>query len=345
MLRGMSLLDVRPAARIVALAASLPSLRRSSSEVEAIIAANSPGAVIPKGIVESVTGIRERRVAAEGVFASDLAADAARQVLRKTATPPGEVDLLIYASAGQDLTEPATANIVQEKTGTACPVFDLKNACNSFLNGLEVAEALIRAGAYRTILVTVGETPTRGIKWQTRDRNDLRLSFPGYTLGDGGAAALVVPATDERGIFYRSFTTVSRYWNLATVLGGGSMYPRGDEYSYISGDAARLKDAFAELGPSMIQEALAATGTTFDDYSRILVHQVSLPFLRAFVRATGVPRDKIEMTAPMLGNMAAASLPVAFAQAEQRGAIQPGDRVMWIGLAGGISVGLLLVTV
>ena len=62
-----------------------------------------------------MTGIRERRVAAEGVFASDLAADAARQVLHKTGTPPSNVDLLIYASAGQDLTEPATANIFQEK--------------------------------------------------------------------------------------------------------------------------------------------------------------------------------------------------------------------------------------
>ena len=123
------------------------------------------------------------------------------------------------------------------------------------------------------------------------------------------------------------------------------MYPRGDEYSYISGDAARLKDAFAELGPSVIQEALAATGTTFDDYRRILVHQVSIPFLRAFVRATDVPRDKIEMTLPMLGNMAAASLPVAFTQAAERGAITSGDRVMWIGLAGGISVGVFLTTV
>jgi 3-oxoacyl-[acyl-carrier-protein] synthase-3 len=341
----MSIREPRPAARIAAIAASLPPLRRTSLEVEATIAANSPGTSVPSGIVQSVTGIRERRVAGEGVFASDLAADAARQVLQRTGTPARAVDLLMYASAGQDLTEPATANIVQEKTGTACPVFDIKNACNSFLNGLEVAEALIRAGTYRTVLVTVGETPTRGIKWQTRDREDLRLSFPGYTLGDGGAAALVVPATDERGIFYRSFTTVSRYWDLATVPGGGSMHPRGDEYSYISGDATRLKDAFAELGPSVLQEALAATGTTFDDYSRILVHQVSLPFLRTFVRATGVPSDKIEMTLPMLGNMAAASLPVAFAQAEERGAIAPGSRVMWIGLAGGISVGVLLIRV
>jgi len=334
--------DPLPAARIAAVAAALPPLRQSSDAVVSMIRANSPEVCVPSGIVESVTGIRERRVAGEGVFCSDLAADAARQVLQRTGTPPSAVDLLIFASAGQDLTEPATANIVQEKTGTACPVFDLKNACNSFLNGLQVAEAFIRAGTYRTILVTVGETPSRAIKWQTQNRDDLRLSFPGYTLGDAGAAALLVPATDERGIVYHSFTTLSQYWSIATVLGGGSMHPRGDEFSYIKGDAAQLKHAFAKLGPKVLHEALAATRTTFDDYDSILVHQVSVPFLRAFVRSTGVPEARIETTLPWLGNMAAASLPVAYAQAEQRGAIRPGARVMWIGLAGGISVGVLL---
>jgi 3-oxoacyl-[acyl-carrier-protein] synthase III len=330
---------------IAGVAGVLPERRRTSAEVEEIVAANSPGLAVPPGIVALATGIHERRVVDEGVYASDLAADAGCGVLRKTDTPPSRVDLLIYASAGQDLTEPATANIVQEKIGTDCPVFDVKNACNSFLNGIEVAEGLIAAGAYSTILVTVGETPSRGIKWHTRDRRDLRLSFPGYTLGDAGAAALVVPATDERGIFYRSFTTVSRYWDVATVPGGGSRHPRGDEHSYITGDASRLRTAFAELGPRVIHDALTATGTRFEDYQRILVHQVSVPFLDAFVHATGVPADRIEMTIPMLGNMAAASLPIGFVQAEQRGALAAGDRVMWIGLAGGISVGIMLTTV
>lgn len=307
-----------------------------------MVAANSPDTVVPRGIVALATGIRERRVAAEGVFASDLAAEAGREVLRKTETSPHEVDLLIYASAGQDLTEPATANIVQEKVGSRAPVLDVKNACNSFLNGVEVASAFIASGAYRCVLVTVGETPSRGIKWHNRDRRDLRLSFPGYTLGDAGAAALVVPATDGRGVLFQSFTTVSRFWDVATVPGGGSMHPRGDEFSYITGDASRLRDAFAELGPRLIWEALDATNTRFEGFSRILVHQVTLPFLKAFTRATRVPWERVELTLPHLGNMAAATLPVAFAQAEARGAIKAGDRVLWIGLAGGISVGVMV---
>jgi 3-oxoacyl-[acyl-carrier-protein] synthase-3 len=323
-------------------ASALPEPVWTSAEVEARVVAASPRGVVPPGVVQLMTGVKERRFAPPGVYNSDLAAQAARAVLARTATPPERVDLLIYAAAGQDLMEPATANIVQEKTGTRAAVFDLKNACNSFLNGLQVAESLILSGAYRCVLVATGEANASAIRWDAPTRHDLRLNFPGYTLGDAGGAALVVADHAGGGIFYRDFATVSRYWDVATLPGGGSMHPRGDAYTYLRGDGSRLKEAFARLGPGLLHRALQATGTTFAEYSRILVHQVTMPFLRAFVSATGVPQEKIELTLPHLGNMAAATLPVGYAQAERRGAIRPGDRVMWIGLAGGISVGVML---
>jgi 3-oxoacyl-[acyl-carrier-protein] synthase-3 len=323
-------------------AAYLPPQQRSSGQVEALIAQSSPKLRVPRGIVELMTGIRCRRVAADDVNASDLAAEAGRRVLDKTGVDAADVDLLIYASVSQDLLEPATANIVQEKVGTRCPVFDLKNACNSFLNALQVAEALIQNGTYRTILVTVGELPSRCIKWSLRNREDLRLSFPGYTLGDAGAAALLQPSDNGLGIFYRSFKSASRFWDLGVIPGGGSMHPRGDEWTYIQGDGTRLKDAFFEVGPAILHDALAATGTICADYQRVLVHQVSMPFIRMFLDLSGVPRNKIVVTLPELGNMGAASLPVAFALAEERGEISRGDRLMWIGLAGGISMGVML---
>jgi 3-oxoacyl-[acyl-carrier-protein] synthase-3 len=327
---------------LTGVAAYLPPGQRSSAEVESLIVASSPQLRVPRGIVELMTGIRCRRVAADDVNASDLAAAAGRRVLDKTGIDPSDVDLLIYASVSQDLVEPATANIVQEKVGTHGPVFDLKNACNSFLNALQVAEALIQNGTYRTILVTVGELPSRCIKWSLRDRQDLRLSFPGYTLGDAGAAAVLQPSENGRGIYYRSFKTASRFWDLGVIPGGGSMHPRGDEWTYIQGDGSLLKDAFFEVGPAILQDALAATGTTCADYQRVLVHQVSMPFIRTFLDMSGVPQEKIVVTLPELGNMGAASLPVAFAVAEERGEIHRGDRLMWIGLAGGISMGVML---
>jgi 3-oxoacyl-[acyl-carrier-protein] synthase III len=331
----------KPRARVLGVASYLPPFRRSSSEVEQLITESSPNLSFPAGVVETMTGVRSRRVADEAVNASDLAAAAARKLLGELEFRADEVDLLIFASASQDMLEPATANMVQEKVGTSCQVFDVKNACNSFLSGLDVAAALIASGSVRSALVTTGEVPSRSVKWAVEDRNDFKLSFPGYTLGDAGAAALLVRPTDERGIFHCTFQTLSKYWSIATIPGGGSAHPRGDEYSYFRSDGTALRDAFAEAGAGIVYKAFEATGTTFGDYRRILVHQVAMPFLRQLIEVTGAPAEKVEVTAPDLGNIASATLPVAFTLAHERGDISPGDNVLWIGLASGISLGVM----
>ena len=330
-----------PRARILGVASYLPPAVRTSREVEELVVVSSPDVRFPTGMVETMTGVHTRHVADEGVDASDLAAAAARKLFTRLAYNPDDVDNLIFASASQDMLEPATANMVQEKAGTSGAVFDVKNACNSFLTGLDVASSLIAAGRARSVLVTTGELPSRSVKWSVVDREDLKLSFPGYTLGDAGAAALVVPAQGDRGIFHMDFQTVSRYWSAATIPGGGSAHPRGDEYSYFRSDGTTLRAAFEELGGGIIRRALAATHTTYADYSRILVHQVAMPFFRWFIDATGCPADRIEITVRSLGNIASATLPVGFCQAEERGAISPGDNVMWVGLASGISLGVM----
>jgi 3-oxoacyl-(acyl-carrier-protein) synthase III len=320
----------------------LPQAIRTSDEVEARIRLASPGVLFPPNIVRRITGIDSRRVAADAEQTSDLAAAAARESLLRAELAPAEVDVLIFAAASQDLAEPATANLVQEKVGTSCPVFDIKNACNSFLCGLQVAEALIATGIHRSVLVATGEIPSRGVKWRVADIEDLRLSFAGYTFGDAGAACVVSAAAGRRGIFYRKFRTVSRYWDIGTMPGGGSMHPRGDEWTYFRGDGARLGEAFASVGPGILEDALRATGTTIDDYARVLVHQVTIPFLRLFCKKTGVPMSKLVLTLPDLGNLAAASMPAQLAVATARGDVRPGDLVAWVGLAGGISIGVLL---
>jgi 3-oxoacyl-[acyl-carrier-protein] synthase III len=324
--------------RIAGIARCLPPSIRSSRDVEERIRANSPRFPVPDGIVEQVTGVRNRRVVCDGVYSSDLAAGAGLQVLRATDCDPARVDLLIFASASQDLIEPATANIVQEKVGTSCPVFDIKNACNSFLNALQVGEALIAAGSYSTVLVTTGETPSQGINWSVENRKSFRRSFIGYTFGDAGAAALLTRSAENDGFFYQSFNSISRHWPIATIPGGGSMHPRGEEFSYFRGDGKLLRQAFLDVGPEPLEQALEATHTHIEDYGAILVHQVSVPALTGFIRSTGVPRNRVVESVSEYGNMAAASLPVAFSLAEERGCIRRGDLVMWVGLAAGISV-------
>jgi 3-oxoacyl-[acyl-carrier-protein] synthase-3 len=272
-------LQLEGVARLQGAAVYFPATVLSSEELETRVRAESPGVNIPWHAVRRISGVRSRHVAAADEQTSDLAAAAARVSLARAEVDREDVDALIFAAASQDLTEPATANIVQEKLGTHCPVFDIKNACNSFLCGLQVAEALIATGQYHNVLVATGEIPSRGIKWSVRDFEDFRLSFAGYTLGDAGAAALVSGTDNHRGIFYRKFQTESRYWNIGTVPGGGSMHPRGDEWTYFVGDGTRIGAAVASIGPGIFHDALRETGTRIDDYARILVHQVTMPFL------------------------------------------------------------------
>lgn len=302
----------------------LPEDVLTSEEVERRVEGYRP----PRGIVERMTGIRRRHVARADQQASDLAVAAARG-MRK------DVDLLIFASASQDLVEPATAHIVAAKLGLSCPVFDVKNACNSLLNGIQVAEALIVSGQYRRVLVCGGETPSRAIRWRVRDRAQFVDSFAGYTLSDAGAAVLI-EADPRTGIFYREFSAESTAWAIGTLPGGGSQHPRDPEYSYFRGDGRRLKEAFELVGPDLFLRALKRTGLTWDDFDVIAVHQVAVPYLKVLAGALDLPEERLVLTLPEHGNCASASLPLQLAGASR------GDRVAMLGLGGGISLGIVL---
>lgn len=327
---------------LLAVAAALPPQARTSAEVEALIEAHSPDYRVRPGLVEAMSGIRARRVAADDVQCSDLAAEAGQQALAAAGLDARDVDLLVFAAAGQDLVEPATAHIVQHKLGTRCQVFDVKNACNSFLNGLQLAEALILGGSCATALVVTGEVCSRAVDWRVDSDAAFRRNFPGYTMGDAGAAALLARVPDGRGIYFRRFTAMSEHWPLATIAAGGSMFPRGAEHTYLRGDGAGLRRAFHREGPPAFCRMLAEAGARYDDFRRIVAHQVSVPYRREMAAACGMPAALLEPTVEELGNMAAASIPVALAQAQARGSVGPGDRVLCVGMASGISIGVVM---
>lgn len=331
--------------RLMGVGVSLPPTVRTSEEVEARIAAASPNFRPRPGSIAAISGIYTRPVADDSQQCSDLAADAAVHALEAANVDRSDIDLLIFASASQDLLEPATANIVQQKLGTHAQVFDIKNACNSFLNGLQVAEAMISSGAATRALVTSGELCSRAINWRVNDADEFRRHFPGYTMGDAGAAAVVARSEDTRGVYYRRFLSVSEHWPLATIPAGGSMHPRGEEYTYLFADGAALKQAFVDMAPAVVCRLLRESGTNFDQFDRILIHQATMPYLEEMLEVARIPADRVELTVQTLGNMAASSLPVAFAQGLDRGTISPGDNVLWLGLASGISVGAMMMHV
>ncbi|MCZ1003279.1 hypothetical protein O1M63_43560 [Streptomyces mirabilis] len=147
--------------RITQVAVHLPTGRQTSQVIEDRLRRHSPGLRIPAGLLRRLYGLEERVVADDGDLPSDLASRAVNQALEQARMKPGDIDLLLFAAVSADVQEPANGHIVASKTGLACPVFDVSNACNSVLNALEVADALIRCGRYRRVLVACGEALSR----------------------------------------------------------------------------------------------------------------------------------------------------------------------------------------
>ncbi|MGW1502449.1 hypothetical protein ACWCQW_28475 [Streptomyces mirabilis] len=104
---------------------------------------------------------------------------------------PGDIDLLLFAAVSADVQEPANAHIVAAKTGLSCPVCDVSNACNSVLNALEVADALLRRGRYNRVHVACGETLSRLSRRSLAGHDELRTGLGSLTGGDMGAALLL----------------------------------------------------------------------------------------------------------------------------------------------------------
>lgn len=330
-----------PTTRIAAVAAHLPERTRSASETVRELRARNRGLKLPTGLIERMTGVSKVHLRPEGWQASDLAVAAAREVL---AHSPGPIDQLIFASASQDLVEPATSHIVNAKLGLDAPVFDVKNACNSVVNAMQVADAMIRSGQCRRVLVASGEAPTAAVRWSLRDHAQFVRSFPGYVMSDAGAAVLLeADASGERGIIDTAFRSASQHWAVGTLPGGGTMGLQDPDSLYFDMDGAGLQQAFLELGPEPVLALLRKHSLEASDLDLVAIHQVALPYLPPIFARLGVPDDRTVVTVADHGNLASATLPLQLQLAQERGMVGPGSLVLLIGLAGGISLGLVLV--
>ncbi|WP_245736458.1 3-oxoacyl-ACP synthase III family protein [Micromonospora pattaloongensis] len=319
---------------ITAVGAALPQQQLSTADLQERVSRAS-GFPLPRNLFATMTGIEHRRLAAEDEYASTLAIRAARQALAAGNIDPGDIDLLLFASATRDVAEPATAHIVQAELGTRAHALDVTNACNSFLNGIDAARSFILAGRARRALVVTGETPTRSMRWQLADLGQARSAFAGYTFGDAGAA-VIVEAVPTGGILDIDTETYSAHWAVGGIPGGGSRHPRGDEHTYFQGDGRELRAVFERIGADILDRVRRRTGLNWNDYARVLVHQVTVPYLHRFVEVTGVPKEKLEVTVAELGNMASATLGVQLARVHA--GLRSGDRVLFVGLGGGVSL-------
>jgi 3-oxoacyl-[acyl-carrier-protein] synthase-3 len=348
--------------RIAAVATYLPPATRSTAETEQQLRRANPGLSLPTGLVRRLTGVENVHLRPDGWQTSDLAVAAARRALEES---PGPIDLLLFASASQDLIEPATSHIVSAKLGLGCPVMDIKNACNSVLNAMQVADALITSGQYRRVLIASGEEPSHAVRWKLDDQEQFLRSFAGYTMSDGGAAVLLervesgaadgpddgpdggldAGIDDGPGILGSRFVAHSEHWAVGTLPTGGSVNPHAEGGSYFDMDGAALQRAFSELGVGLVEQAITALGHRVADLDFIAVHQVALSYHDTIVDVLGIDPARTVVTIAEHGNLASVTLPLQLQLqlARERGLVGEGSLVALVGLAGGISLGAMVV--
>lgn len=297
--------------------------------------------VLPLGSLERIFGIRERRFAESSIQVSDLACAAVMPLFEHITRD--EIECVIFAAASSDLIEPATANIIQKKLELRCPVFDVKNACNSFTSAMQVADALICNGSYRNVLVVNGEKLSDTIRYDLDEPSELKRRIAAYSLGDAGAAALLTLSQDDSGIYFQRFRSAGQHWKLCTIQGGGSMYPFDVSKNYFEGQTLELTSVIQKEAQGFLDECLRDSCWMREDIELVFTHQVSERTFTSVAEFCAIPVEKFHKVFAQNGNTAAASIPLALHDAALRGLLRKGDKILIIGLAAGVSISVQLV--
>ncbi|PLC12550.1 3-oxoacyl-ACP synthase [Kocuria flava] len=306
-----------------------------SSQADEVLAGTFERLRMPKGLLERLAGVKERREWAPGRHFTDGAVEAGQAALEQAGVRPEQVGLLINASVTRDGYEPAVSVSVHHRLGLPSSAlnFDVTNACLGFVNGLTIAATMIDAGAIDYAVVVAGEDP-RPWHRETYERlqapgvtrADVVREFATLTLGCGAAAAVVGPA-DRHPEGHRVAGSVTR---SATEHHG----------LCIGGFDGMFTDATGLLkhGVGLLEQAwndAHADGWDWQEMDRYIGHQVSMSHTNKLFADVGIDPDRFPVTFPFWGNVAAAALPMTLAlEAESLGA---GDRLLLLGVGSGLN--------
>jgi 3-oxoacyl-[acyl-carrier-protein] synthase-3 len=289
------------------------------------------------------TGIQQRHVAAPDEASSDMATKAAKHALEAAGLQATDLDLIIVGTISPDMQLPSTAMFVQRnlRTRPDCPGFDLAAACAGFIYGLSVADAFVRSGGARYVLVIGVELLSRLVDWD--DRNTCVL------FGDGAGAVIVGPSEDpDRGILSTHLFADGTQIESLCIPAGGTRTPITPELiaqrQHLVHMAGRevFKYAVKALSGSS-QVAMSANGLTAADIDWLIPHQANLRIIEAVLQRSGIPRERCFVNIDKAANTSSASVPIALDQAVRLHKVQPGQNVLFCALGGGFAWGSALV--
>jgi 3-oxoacyl-(acyl-carrier-protein) synthase III len=298
-------------------------------------------------MIETITGVKERRYCPDDMQSSDLAVKAALEAIKDANLTVNDIDTILFTSCSRDLGEPATASLIQSKLGAinAARVFDVANACNSFISGLEVMNSMISTGLSKVGLIVSGEKLSSFVNYHLKDPSELKKGFAALTLGDAGGAMVLLPSNgdEKRGIVASSFYADGREWKLSVVMGGGTISPRNAPDSYFTCDSLKLSTLALKHLPTVINKTLATAGINVDEIDLVIPHQVAYSIVEKLSKKYDYPIGRIMVTLDRYGNLGAASVPVALKEAIGQGKAGKGSKVLFLVGAAGFSASAMLV--
>jgi 3-oxoacyl-[acyl-carrier-protein] synthase-3 len=320
--------------KIIGTGSYLPARRVTNEELAAELAAK--GIDTSDEWIFSRSGISARHYAEPGQNASDLAVEAGKKALEMAGKTADQVDLVIVASSTPDFhgSFPSTACIVQRKLGmvNGSAAFDVQAVCSGFVYAVSVADAFIKAGSHKTVLVIGSEVFSRILNFE--DRTTCVL------FGDG-AGAVVLAASEQPGILATKLHADGSHADILSVpgnLAGGAV--AGSGFLYMDGPAV-FKLAVTVL-EQVATEALAHAGMGAADIDWLIPHQANIRIMKSTARKLELPLEKMVVTVDQHGNTSAASIPLALDLAVRDGRVKPGQNVLMEGVGGGFTWGAIL---
>jgi 3-oxoacyl-[acyl-carrier-protein] synthase-3 len=315
-------------ASIVATGAYLPSRVLSNAELEKMVDTTDEW-------ILSRTGIRERRIAADDEFTSDMGARAARQALELGGIDPRTIDLIIVATCTGDTIFPSTACYIQDKIGaTRAAAFDVQAACSGFLYALVTASQFIAAGVYERVLVIGAEKLSSIVNWQ--DRNTCVL------FGDGAGAVILQHRPGSRGLLAFDLGADGAQTSILSIPGGGCRMPitpgvldQRLQFLQMAGKEV-FKYAVTAMNRSA-EDCLERAGVKPEQVRWFIPHQANFRIVDAVAQRMNVGMAHFVMNLDRYGNTSSACMPIALHETSMAGRLDRGDLVLMVSFGGGLT--------
>ncbi|HON46952.1 MAG: ketoacyl-ACP synthase III [Kiritimatiellae bacterium] len=315
-------------AKITGVGKALPEKRLTNADLEKMVETSDAW-------IRQRVGIRERRIAAPGEYASDLAARAAAAALAQSGIAADQIDLILVATSTPDTIYPSVACLVQKAIGALhAGVLDISAACTGFVYGANLAWGMIRSGLAKHVLVIGAEVNSAIVNWKDRDTCIL--------FGDGaGAAVFSVHASDTEGVLSAKLGGDGNLTDLLEIANSG-VRPNPDvpgRYITMQGNEV-FKQAVRNMSECAVC-ALDRAGLSSNDISLMIAHQANTRIIDAVARRLDLPSEKVFVNIADYGNTSAATIPIALCEALEQGRVKKGDVLVLVAFGAGLTWGAL----